>query len=236
MQILLDNLASIFIAAAILLIIVFVQLRGSLGAAESTINYMVYSEAININTLLERDLENMLTQTQIDTEVTSFTGGSGLYTCFIYAHNGQTRSLTFPTVADPDSTINASGNPGNTDAIEVRYALETTGDSAQVPVGNTTQLMPLYVLNRYVGANITATSLPYITNFEVRFGNKGALDFLPASLADTTSFDCGADIAKVRYDFKLVGENIEFVSRDQRSTSQMHISRFGATVDLANFE
>ncbi len=236
MQVLLDNLASIFIAGAILLIIVFIQLRGSLGAAESTINYMVYSEALNINTLLERDLENMLTQTQIDDEVTSFTGGSGSYVCNVFAHNGQTRTLTFPTVADPDSTMNAAGNPGNTDAIEVRYALETTGDSAQVPVGNTSQLMPLYVLNRYIGANITASSLPYITNFEVRFGNKGALDFFPVSLSDTTNMDCGIDIAKVRFDFKLVGDNIEFISRDQRSTSQMHISRFGATVDLANFE
>ncbi len=235
MQILLDNLASIFIAAAILLIIVYVQLRGSLGAAESTINYMVYSEALNINTLLERDIENMLKAAQI-AEASSFTGGSGAYACSLYVFNNQARILTFPTIANPDSTMNAAGNPGNTDAIQVSYVLETTGDSARVLVGNVMQFVPLFAINRMVGTDTTARSLPYVTNFEVRFGNKGDLDFFPSSLSDTTNTLCSADMAKVRYDFKLVGDDIEFVSRDQRSTGQMNVSRFGATVDLANFE
>lgn len=236
MQIILDNLASIFIAGAILLIVVFIQLRGSLGAAESTINYMVYSEALNINTLLERDLENMLTPEQIADDVSSFIGGTGIFACSLDTGNGRADTLTFPTVADPDATMNTAGNPGNTAAIQVRYVLEATGDSADVPVGNTTQLRPLFVLNRYVGANLTASSLPYITNFEVRLGNKGALDFMPADLTPQIKTICSTDLAKVRFDFKLVGENIEFVSRDQRSTSQLNISRFGATVDLANWE
>ena len=240
MQIILDHLASIFITGAILLIIVFIQLRGSLGAAESTINHMVYSEALNINELLERDLENMLTAAQIDS-ASSFVGGTGVFACSLITGQGRAQQLTFPTVADPDNSINASGNPNTMAAVEVTYLLEATGDSAIVPVGSTEQLMPLFILNRYVGTNVTASSLPFLTNFDVRFGYQGDTNFIPADLAINATTQCGNNLTgpfltKVRFDFKLVAEGLEFVARNQRSTSQLNISRFGSTVSLSNWE
>ncbi len=235
MQIILDHLASIFISAAILLIVVFIQLRGSLGAAESTINYMVYSEALQVNQLLERDLENMLTEDQTLNAV-SFTGGSGTFACSLYTREGRAYSLTFPTIADPDNSIDTIGDPNTAAAIEVNYVLDPTGDSVAVDLGNVTQLVPLFTLNRYVGTSLTASSMPYVTNFEVRFGNQGSTSFIPTDMVTETTTQCGANMTKVRFDFKLIADGIEFVSRDQRSTGRLNISRFGSTISLSNWE
>lgn len=235
MQIILDHLASFFIGAVILLIVVYIQLRGSLGAAESTINHMVYSEALHINQLLERDLENMLTSAQV-LKASSFTGGSGVFACSLHTENGRADTLTFPTLADPEITMNSAGDPATTAAIEVKYVLDPAGDSVAVQVGSTTQLIPLFTLNRYVGGVITASSLPYITNFEVRLGNQGNNVFIPADLEPETTTICGASLTKVRYDFKLIAEGIEFISLDQRSTNNLNVSRFGSTINLSNWE
>ena len=235
MQIILDHLASIFIGAVILLIVVYIQLRGSLGAAESTINHLVYSEALHVNQLLERDLENMLTRAQVN-QASSFTGGSGTFACSLHTQNGRADTLTFATLADPAVTMNSVGDPTNTAAIEVQYILEPAGDSISVTTGNTTQLLPLFVLNRYVGGVITANSLPYVTHFEVTFGMQGNSLFIPTDLQANTTTLCEPNIAKVRYDFKLVAEGIDFISLDQKSTSNLNVSRFGSTVNLSNWE
>lgn len=237
MQIILDHLASIFVSAAILLIIVFIQMRGTLGAAESTINHMVYSESINVNRMLERDLENMLNAVQVDSAST-ITGGTGA--CNLITGGGRVQSFTFPTVADPDNSINATGNPSTMAAIEVRYTLEASGDSALVPTGGVDQWLPLFTLQRYVGTSLTASSLPYVTNFDVRLGFQDST-FVPSTLVPNTTTPCGTAAAgtgltKVRYDFKLVANGLDFVSRNQRSTSQLNITRFGSTVNLSNWE
>lgn len=235
MQIILDHLASVFIGAVILLIVVYIQLRGSLGAAESTINNIVYSEALHINQLLERDLENMLTSDQVD-QASSFTGGSGAFACSLHTEFGRADTLTFPTLADPAVTINSAGDPANTAAIEVQYILDPVGDSVAVTSGNTTQLIPLFTLNRYVNGVITANSLPYVTHFVVTFGRQGASSFIPTNLQDERRTQCEPSLTKVRYDFKLIAEGIDFISLDQRSTSNLNVSRFGSTINLSNWE
>ncbi|MEM8484160.1 MAG: hypothetical protein AAF564_01365 [Bacteroidota bacterium] len=237
MQFLFDHIISIMVSGVVLLIFVYIQMRGSSAATEATINHMVYSEALQLNEFLERDLENMLTQiqTQLAIDGGNYTG-SASFVCQLSTAGGYTTTLTFPTIAHADSSITFVGDPNDAEAVEVTYQLVATMDSIAIPVGNVIQNVPLFELRREVGGKIIGISLPYVTAFEVQFGAKGSNTFLPASALPTATTACSADLSKVRFEFQLAAEGIGFVTNDQRSTSQQNLVRFGSTVTLSNWE
>ncbi len=237
MQFLFDHIISIMVSGVVLLIFVYIQMRGSSAATEATINHMVYSEALQLNEFLERDLENMLTsvQTQLAIDGGNYTGASS-FACSLSTSGGYTTSLTFPTIAHADSSITFVGDPNDAEAVEVTYQLVATMDSIAIPVGNVMQNVALFELRRIIDGKITAISQPYITAFEAQFGSRGSNIFVPASALPTATENCSADLSKVRFEFQLAAEGVGFVTNDQRSTSQQNIVRFGSTVTLSNWE
>lgn len=208
-----------------------------MSATEQTINYMVVSEVFLINQLLEQDLENLLTQpqTQFAIDNGNYSGTSGTFTCNLNTSNNRAVSMTFPTIAFPDSTMNA-GDPNDTDVIEVTYNLVATGDSVDIPVSNVIQRRPSFSLFRIVDGDTTSSSKPYITSFRVQFVRSGSNIFEPVDTVSPTVTNCGTDLSKVRFEFSLAAEGVEFIAQDQRSTSRHNMSQFGATVNLTNWE
>lgn len=237
MQAIFDNLISILISSVVLFIFVFLQFRGTMSATEQTINYMVVSEAFNINRLLERDIENMLTeaQTNFSLNAGNFTSSSATFTCNLNTVNDLAVNFTFPTIEFPDSTMNAV-DPNNTKAIEVTYSLSAAGDSAMIPVNNVMQSVPLFELVRLVDGDTTASSQPYITDFLVQFVRQGSSDLEPVDTVTPTATFCNDNLAKVRFEFSLATEGVGFITPDQQSTSRQNQSRFGTTVNLTNWE
>ena len=223
MHVTLDHLAAVIITSVILLVYALVQVRGTQTASETTVNQIVYSEALSITDLLSVDIENMLTPTQS----TATLGG---YTCQVALDaSGNTVSFSFPTL-DPDST---NLDPSSWDAIQVRYDLNLTGDSVRVFENQAIVSKNLYTLDRSVitaSATIdTGGSMGYITDFSIQIGSRGSPTFL------TNGVCPAASMTRVRYSYKMATRGVDFITTDQLSTNNLNTSRFGSTVVLSNY-
>ena len=227
MHVILDHLAAVIISSVILLVLALVQVRGTQTNTEATMNHIAYSEALNINDFLERDLENMLTTDQVTAAIAAgkMIGAVG-WSCQLTNPTGVlTQSFTFPTL-NPDSVL----NPTDPSAIQVTYTLNATGDSAFVPVNGALVFSPLFQIRRIVDGTITGASMGVVTNFLIEAASRGVPGF------PTAAGTCPASMSKVRFEYKLAVEPVEFTTTDQRNTNQLNVSRFGATVSLTNWD
>lgn len=234
----LDHLAALIISSTVLLIFIIIQMSGTQATTEATINHIVYTEAIDLARNLERDLENMLSPAQTASAITDgrLFPAVGTFTCQITtdstAAGDLTTSFTFPTVADADSSITSTVNPLAAQALQVVYNLNPTGDSLDINIGNAIQRVPLHELQRLVNGAVTGQSKAYMTQFVIEMASRGNVGF--ARIIGTTP--CPAALRKIRFEYKLAAAPAEFITADQRSTSRHNVSRYGSTVNLANWE
>ena len=230
MQFIFDHMGSFFAMTGVMLIFTMIQVRGTQTASEAVINNMVYSDMVGFSEFLQIDLSNMRTQTQTEDAIAAdnFTGGA-TYECGITKSGDVTTVLTFPTLADPHSGY-SSATPGDAEIVLVSYALTDTGETITIPKGDTEETVTLYTIERIVDTKSTGASNKFVTHFLVEFLNKGNTEF------SSDSATCSSDLSKVRFELKFATEGIEYVTLDQKSTSQTNVTRFGSTVDLPNMQ
>ncbi|MEZ4700815.1 MAG: hypothetical protein R2834_10835 [Rhodothermales bacterium] len=230
MQVIFDHIASLLVASVVLLIFAVLQLRGSQSLTETSIHQIVYSDAINAGSMLQRDLENMRTEEQTAEAIARgvYSGGMA-YSCMMTSNGDTTQVLTFPTLADPEG-VGALADPMDAPVQLVSYVLEPLADSVAVDRGASIEYFPLHRINRLVGGTFTGASKANVIAFNVGLASRGSVTFA------TGSMNCPTDLAKVRFEIKTAIDGVTHVTGDQRSTSRLNLSRYATTVDLTNWE
>ncbi len=229
MQFIFDHISSVLVASVVLVIFAMLQLRGSQTLSETSIHQMVYSDALDAGAMLQRDLENMRTDSQTAEALTRGVLAGGAYSCAMTASGDTTLTLTFPTLADPDG-VAALADPMDAPVQIVTYVLEAVGDSASVDKGTSIEYYPLYRLNRIVDGTFTGGTKGNVVHFNVGLSTQGS------SVFNTGSAVCPSDLAKIRFELKTAIDGVTHVASDQRSVSQLNLSRFATTVDLTNWD
>ena len=224
MHVFLDHLASTLVLSVLVLIFVLVQFRGAQSNAESVVNHVVRSETLEIVETLERDIVNIRTQTQTQNAISAgnFTGGT-VYNCGMTVNGDTTLAFTFPTLANPQAGDTAS-------VALVNYVLiQVPGNSVSRMMGGVEVSHPLYRLERQIGTDITGISQSTVTYFNVDYFRDGvALPVLNGV--------CPADMDRIRFQLQMARPGIEEAAMNQMSRSQLNFSRYGATLDLVNWE
>lgn len=230
MQIIFDHIASVLVASVVLMIFAMLQLRGSQTLSETSIHQIVYSDAQAAGSMIQRDLENMRTEEQTtEALVRGVLTGGGAYVCTMTASGDTTLTLTFPTLADPEG-VTALGDPMDAPVQIVSYILESVGDSVAVDKGSAIDQYARYRLNRIVGGAFTGGTKGNVVHFSVGLAARGSNVF------NAGGGNCPANLAKIRFELKTAIDGVTRVTADQRSTSQLNLSRFATTVDLTNWE
>ncbi|MDZ4698296.1 MAG: hypothetical protein SH809_01210 [Rhodothermales bacterium] len=230
MQFIFDHIASVLVASVVIMIFAMLQLRGSQTLSETTIHQIVYSDALSAGRMIQRDLENMRTEEQTtEAIVRGVLSGGSAYTCVMTASGDTTLTLTFPTLTDPEG-VSALVDPMDAPVQIVSYFLEAVNDSVAVDKGASTIHYELYRLNRIVGGTFTGGTKGNVVHFSVGLASKGS------SLFTTASTTCPVGLSTIRFELKIAIDGITHVAGDQRSTSQLNLSRYATTVDLTNWE
>ena len=229
MHVVFDHISGLLIFGAVMLIFAFIQFRGWQTASEATINYKVYSDAVAIGQFLATDLENMRTEDQTNSAIGKgkLTGGAA-FTCQINASGDLTTSFTFPTLADPENAYTLT-DPDDAEIILVTYQLTDSGQTFKLQQGNTSSTVPLYSLDRMIGANYAGGTQNTVTHFFVEYYEDGAIAFT------STPGSCPTNLSKVRFELKLVTNGLSTSLDGQENTNQINVSRFGTTVSLTNW-
>ena len=230
MQAIFDHMAAVIIGGGIILIFSLIQVRGTQTATEATINNVIVSEVVQLSEFLKRDLENMRTQAQTDEAISGgkMTGGAA-YSCQLSTAGGVTTQLTFPTLADPETAAGLT-EPDSANVVLVTYQLTDSGNTITIPENGVDRTLPLYTLDRMIGSDYTGGSGEYVTHFLVEFANQGSTDF------SSMSAGCSDDLTKIRFEFKVATQGVDWATTDQAATGQLNISRYGGTVSLLNWE
>ncbi len=232
MQVFIDHLAAVLVTSVLVLIIALIQVRGVQSNAESTINHIVRSDALNIVEILEQDIMNMRTPTQTATADTlgKLAGGAG-YACGQTLSSDTTTAFTFATLSDPQGA-GALGNPDTAAVSIVTYRLVSIpGDSVGRTVGGVDINHPLHRIDREIGGVVTGSSQSNVVFFKVEYALNGIAGFA----SGVTCPGEGA-LKSIRYQIQVAGDGIGQVTADQSSVSQLNFSRYGATLDLINWE
>lgn len=232
MQFLFDHISSFLVFGAIMLIVGLVQLRGMQSNAETTVNYMVRSSTLDISEMLERDLMNMRTQAQTDSAIARgvFSGGTVTsYQCQVTSIADTTMSFSFPTLSDPQTDYT---DPMAAPVAQVLYQLNREpGYNVSRLVGGTTQTHPLYRLDRFVAGSGEGWSDLGVTFFRIEFAENDNPVFQSPLTGDCSTLD----LSKVRFQLQMAQEAMDEIS-DQESRTQLNFSRYGATVELSNWD
>lgn len=230
MQFIFDHMSAFFAMTGVMLIFGLIQMRGTQTASEAVINHMVYSEIVNFGEYLQTDLSNMRTEEQTQAAIADdrLIGGS-TYACSLTKTGDVTTSFTFPTLADPNSTYSSS-DPNQGDIELVTYQLMDSGQTINLNRGDSVATVPLYTIERMVDGKSTGGSQNYVTHFLIEVLDKSGSGFSSASS------NCSAELTKVRFELKFATQGIEYITQDQKNTSQANISRYGSTVHLANMD
>lgn len=236
MHIILDHISAVLVSAVMLIIFVLLQVRGTQSSTETTINYMIRSETLEISDMLERDLLNMRTATQTDEAAAdSMLIGGSSFMCStevgIHPTSGDTtKTFTFPTLSDPQVAAGLS-NPDSAEVTIVSYSLiREEGASISRMLGPVTLTHPLYRIERQVNGVARGMSQSTVTYFNIDFGKRDGT-FQPA-----TTSNCPTDMNRVRFQIQMARNGVEDTALDQRNTSQLNFSRYGGTVDLINWD
>lgn len=232
MQVFIDHLAAVLVTSILVLIIALIMVRGVQSNAESTINHMVRSDALNIVEILEQDIVNMRTPTQTTNALGlgKLTGGAG-YACGQTLNSDTTTAFTFATLSDPQGA-GALGNPDTAAVSIVTYRLVAVpGDSVSRTVSGVNIRHPLHRLDREIGGAVTGSSQSNVVFFKVEYAQDGIAGF-----ASGVTCPGEGNLKSIRYQVQVAGEGVGNITADQNSTSQLNFSRYGATLDLINWE
>ncbi len=233
MHILLDHISALLIVSVLVAIFALIQLRGSQSTSDVAVNYMVRTETLEIADMLERDLLNMRTKDQTDAAIAAgkfFGGGAYVCTATAAAAGDTTLSFTFPTLSDPQG-VGALADPDSADVSLVTYQLiPVPGQSIDRMQGNSMVSHPLFRLERRVGVDDTGSSQATVTYFNIDYGRVTG-DFI-----DATGGCPGDQLKKIRFQVQMARQSYDEATGDQTSRSQLNFSRYGQTVELANFE
>lgn len=222
MHVFLDHLASILIMSVLALIFALIQFRGIRSNAEVVVNHSVRSETLEIVEMLERDIMNLRTDVQTQTAITNTTYAGLLPPdCDMTLAGDTTTVFTFPTLADPQS--------GDTAAVAlVSYVLIPEADSVSRMINGAIIKHPLHRLERIIGTTVTGKSQSTVTYFKIDYFRDGG--------APVVGTSCPADMNRIRFQVQMAQPQVEDITPDQISRSQTNFSRYGATIDLANWE
>ena len=230
MHVLLDHLAAVIVSSVLVLMFATLQMRGLQSSSETTVNHVVRSSALDIAQILERDLENMRTDAQVQEAINRgvLTGGVG-FACNAVASGDTTFQFTFPTLTDPQNVASLS-DPMDAPVAIVRYELNPTGETETRWLDGVEVTHSLFNIQRFVGTTLTGGSQGGVTDFRISFAPSGSPTFTPASGA------CPSNLDKVRFQLQMTLPGLDMQVDQQQSVSQLHFSRHGSTVDLINWE
>ncbi len=231
MQFILDHINSFIVFSAVMLVIALLQLRGMQSSAETVVNYIVRSGTLDMSEILERDIMNMRTEAQTNQAIAGgiFSGGSVVsYQCGFTMSTDTTMTFFFPTLADPQADI---ADPTLAPVAQVMYQLTAQpGSSVSRLVEGDTLVHSLYQLDRFVAGNPNGWSDGGVVYFRIEFAERGDPNFVTP-----VSGNCPANLSKVRFQLQMARNGFQEIT-DQKSRTQLNFSRYGATVDLSNWD
>jgi len=173
---------------------------------------------------------NMRTQDQTDIAIAlgKFTGAGG-YNCGLTMSTDTTLQFFFQTLSNPQDA-GELGNPDTASVSQVMYQLDRVpGASVTRQLGGVNVVHPVYRLNRFITGKVTGQSQAVVTFFRIAFARKNNAVFAPLAT-------CPVDLSKVRFEVQMARTGIQDITSDQASRSQLNFSRYGATVDLVNWD
>ena len=235
MQFIFDHLTALIISSTVILIIVVMQVRGSFSMIETHVAESVQNEMQDLHEILEWELSMMPTQDYTN-NVAIPDGrflGPGTFRCEFTQTGNNTTQFIFPTF-DKEFGIADSLQPpvDSMDVIEVRYDLVALNDSISVSTGATDIFLPIYRLERYVNGGFSGDLNEVLTDFQIQHI---ALNGGPNGYTSITG-NCPSTMRKIRYNYRMVTQGIDFITNDQRSSGQLNQGQFGMTVDLINWK
>ncbi len=228
MQFLLDHLGSFIVFSAVMLIVAILQLRGMQSNAETVVNHIVRTGTLEISDMLERDLVNMRTEAQTNDAIAGGFADTSMvvYDCSMAINGDTTMSFTFPTLKFPQMNV---GNPDTAQVAQVLYQLTPQAGSVTRYLEGDTLVQNFYRLDRFVSGEGNGWSDTGVTFFRVEYAEPRDPVFkFPAG-------NCPLAISKIRFQVQMAHQGFEEVT-DQESRTQLNISRYGATVELTNWD
>ena len=224
MQVLLDHISA-FLVATILFVSMFTVInRNRQNAVEMQIGQIVHEQAYEFSKIIERDLENIRSDAQV------LAAGLTIDCSFSTDPNGQTLSLSIPTLDNPLAGA-ASG------IVNIVYQLEAADTTLSI-LGEEHEI---YTVNRYrrVGSADDAPLIPdggsgaFITHFQVNmFSSAVATPVAP--VAGKTTCPADGELNRSRIEFRAAMPTVDYGTDNKRSTNNLNVTRFGATVYSPN--
>lgn len=219
MHILLDHISAFIIGGIVLVSVLTMMHKNRQSTVEIQINQIVHEQAYEFLRIVERDLENIRSSSQAVLRGVPDTCGFQTITLGTLK---RTQSLVFPTLEAPPN------RPPELVSVIYRLEEDTSLDSVRVNDRN----QKIYSVNRYRRANASApeipdgTSGPIITNFSVRMYDNDGVEALACP-------DDG-DLGRTQVEFQAALPTVEYLDENQRSKTNLNVTRFGATVYSPN--
>lgn len=234
MQFILDHLSALIISSVVILIIVSIQVRGTYSMIETHVSETVQNDVQSLHEILEWELTQMATEdyiTSVALPEGRFHGASGTFQCWFDQDpvNGNTRTFVFPTFDRPFGIPDSlQPPPDSVDIIEVKYSLVPYGDSLSVWSDTAFQHLGLYRLERSVNDTLTGYLNEVITDFRVEQVSLGGG---PEGYIGVDG-PCPTDMRRIRYEYKMLNQGMDFATNDQLNTNRLNQGQFGMTVNL----
>ncbi len=230
MHILLDHITA-FIVASVLFVSIFTMInRSRQNAVEMQIGQMVQEQAYEFTRVLQRDLENIRSESQVIERNSSLEPDLANICSFVVDEKGRTKHLIFPTLRDPRLGANS-------DIVNVEYEL-VPADTSIMYLGERLELFTIERFLRPGGDVLTripdGSSGAFITHFAITMHAEGVGG---TELSETASSgDCPPDgsLTKTHIEMQAAMPTIDYVSGNQRSTSNLNVTRFGSVVYSSN--
>lgn len=192
------------------------------------IGQIVQEQAYDFVRILERDLENIRTEAQV-LRRNEFLEPDIDPICSFVVQDGKTTNLVFPTLADPRLGANS-------DIVNVEYELQSM-DTSLVYLG---EELEIYTINRYLRPGDSSIRIPdgssgaFITHFAVTMHSEGIGGVEISGTASTGDCPPDGSLEKTHIEIQAALPTLDYVSGNQRSTSNLNVTRFGATVYSPN--
>lgn len=230
MHILLDHISA-FLVATVLFVSLFTLInRSRQNAVDMQIGQIVQEQAHNFARIIERDLENIRSDEQVILRNQFLEPDIESPLCsFQVDEFGRTIHLIFPTLADPRLGANS-------DIVNVRYELEPTSKTVTY-LGDE---LEIFSINRYVrdgDASVEyadGSSGPIITHFAITMHSEGNGGTDLSGTASTGDCPSDGSLSKTHIEIQAALPSVEYVSENQRSTSNLNVTRYGAVVYSSN--
>ena len=234
MQFILDHISALIISSVVILVVALVQVRGTYNMIETQVAETVQNEMQSLHEIMEWELSMMATEDYITSTALPegrFHGASGSFQCRFEQDpiNGNTTTFIFPTFNRPFGIPDSlQPPPDSVDIIEVKYSLIPYGDSLSVWANTSFENAGLFRLERSVNDTLTGYLNEILTNFRVEQVSLGGG---PDGFTEIHG-PCPTDMRRIRYEYKMVNQGMDFTTNDQQNTNRLNQGQFGMTVDL----